>query len=596
MHAAPVYGYSGHRELDEMKWFNGSARLGILAQSALLLWLASGVWAQEAKKQAETQTPTFRANTRLVLVPTTVTKKDGEPVHGLKKDDFVLEENGKPVKVSVFDEVITSGKGLTVKRVETSSPKQYTNVVQGNAPQHLTIIALDLANSALADLARTRQQMIDYLAKNVDAQHPTALVLIGETNVTLAYDFTQDPKALAEAIKNVQARVSHKNLAAVKQIEQKDQQQGPDLPGDQAGILPQMETSRLADRLFSFAIGTDGYENKGEQNRGIEASLENLQHLAQAFAGVPGRKDLLWVTSGFPFTLNEPTDVEDKPLAPLYDRTFQLLNDSNMVVYPVDIRGITVQIGSGVNVCTSCGGAGAKEMMFGSTEGPGMLAYAQNHSTLETMAAMTGGRAFYNTNDINHSLTEATADGDSYYMLGYYIDTEHAKPGWRKLKVNVKQGGTKVRARSGVLIDKKMLDVNASRQMDLYMAAHAPIDYTGLPVNVEWTQTQDAGDKRKIGFALTLPAGVAVIDKDNNNKFSLDFMAVARDAKGTESGQVAQTYNGNLKPEGVKQVEESGVTYNNMLQLAPGSYIVRFVIRDNQSGKIGSVLAPLKVT
>ncbi len=208
---------------------------------------------------------------------------------------------------------------------------------------------------------------------------------------------------------------------------------------------------------------------------------------------------------------------------------------------------------------------------------------------------MTGGRAFYNTNDLTTSFKRAADDAANYYLLSYYLDTKNTKAGWRALKVKVRRPGTEVRARSGFFVTNATMNSTTSHQSDMAFALTSPFDSTGIPLTVRWKTTSADGEKKKVQFGLHVaPEGVTI--EGERNLMDLEFAIIALTAKsGTAADTISQTLQGAAKPETLAKLRADGLAYSNALELPPGQYTVRFVVRDNPSGKIGSVSAPLTV-
>jgi hypothetical protein len=208
---------------------------------------------------------------------------------------------------------------------------------------------------------------------------------------------------------------------------------------------------------------------------------------------------------------------------------------------------------------------------------------------------MTGGRAFYNTNDLTTSFKRAADDATNYYLLTYYLDTKSTKPGWRALKVKVRRPGTEVRARTGFFVTNATMNPSTAHRSDMAFALTSPFDSTGIPLTVRWKTTSADGDKKKVQFGLHVaPEGVTI--EGEHNQMDLEFAIIALASKsGTAADTISQTLQGAAKPETLAKLRADGIAYNNELELPPGQYMVRFVVRDNPSGKIGSVSAPLTV-
>jgi hypothetical protein len=123
------------------------------------------------------------------------------------------------------------------------------------------------------------------------------------------------------------------------------------------------------------------------------------------------------------------------------------------------------------------------------------------------------------------------------------------------------------------------------------------LEYTGISITAKWQEMQPAAEagKKKAIFTLTMPAGFAQVDESDRNRFAIDFWAAARTPKGTPAGDTEQTMEGHFKPETYNRFRSEATEYQGTLNVAPGVYTVRFVVRDRLSGRIGTVSAPLKV-
>ena len=152
-----------------------------------------------------------------------------------------------------------------------------------------------------------------------------------------------------------------------------------------------------------------------------------------------------------------------------------------------------------------------------------------------------------------------------------------------------------VRSRDGFFLTKDMQNPEATRQTDESMAVTSSLSFTTLPISGMWQEIEPAGDKRKVHFSLFIPPGATAIDAEHDNHIKVDFLGIARDFKGKDVAAFSQQLDKKLPPAGVSQIQASGLTYVNTLTIPPGQYNVSIVVRDNLTGKIGSVVAPLRV-
>ena len=123
--------------------------------------------------------------------------------------------------------------------------------------------------------------------------------------------------------------------------------------------------------------------------------------------------------------------------------------------------------------------------------------------TLNQFAEMTGGKAFYNTNDLATSFKRAADDASSYYLVGYYLDLKNNHAGWRSLKVKVDKKDTEVRARKGFFVTNATLHMDLTRSTDLNFALTSPIEGTGVPSHGEVARAfRGPAATKKAGFLV----------------------------------------------------------------------------------------------
>jgi hypothetical protein len=332
-----------------------------------------------------------------------------------------------------------------------------------------------------------------------------------------------------------------------------------------------------------------------QQRLAITYTLEGMQQVAQALAGFPGRKSLIWASGGFPFSVSDNTmqlapagrdSLSD--VLPLYEHTWQLLNDAEIALYPVDVKGLQVVTTPSASV-RNPGKNYARNMTWRQVD---------TQSSFQTFASMTGGRAYYNSNDLVKGFRNAVDDSAEYYMLGYYLDRSKTKSGWRKLAVKVKRDHTEVRTRSGFFVTNATVDPENSRNSDISSALQSPLDFTSLALVAKWDKIEpgkEAG-KKQVNYEMLLAPDAALINDADNNHVVMDFVVLAKTLEGKPVDHpMGQKIDVHLPPERLPSIRQQGLAYRGALDLAPGEYTVRFVVRDGLSGRVGSVAAPLKV-
>ena len=521
----------------------------------------------------------FKSQTILVQVPAVVADKAGNHVHNLSRGDFKIFENGKEQRIAIFEEV---NAGSSHSAQAKNPPNTFSNFTLERQPFAITVIALDTINTPFLDQTFGRKQLIKYLADNLESGRVFGLVVIGSKGLQVISGLNSDPASIVAALKKASGEMSPMEsfgtdgkIAAAS--------------GEGASELTGGTPADPVARMQQFIQSADAVQGSYQQTRAIEDTLKAFLAIAWSLSGVPGRKSLIWATGSFPFNLDSPSSLPGGSLSILYERTMEALNQAQVSVYPVDVRGL---------VSTSPAGDATYS---GDLSGPGFADAASSRSWLQTssvqslanFAEMTGGRAFFNNNDVSTGFKRAADDSSSYYLLGYYVDNLNTKPGWRKLQVQVARKDVEVHARTGFLVTNATIDPELTHKEDLAFALSSPFDSTGLEVTVRWQGISPDGDKKKIGFAVHLPAS-GVIDERDKNRFDIDFIAQASKV-GAPVGNAGQTIKGTVPAASMDKIKADGILYQNALELPAGNYQVRFVVRDNLSGRIGSVSAPLTV-
>ena len=549
----------------------------------------------------------FTSHTELVLIPTLVTDKAGAHISGLKKEDFKILENGSERQISSFEEITSDPHRLSRR----TNPDEFSNAVTGGGTtRRVTLIVLDLLNTAFTDQAFARKELLKYLSQSVDRREPTGLYTLDRSGIHIVHDFATDPAVLVAALHKVRGDSTQmvdtaEDMEALTGTATPEGSAGVSDTGSASGGTPgsaaamasaiQQEANRMQGMLEDSALNFQSFQ----QRLAITYTLEAMQQLAQSLAGFPGRKSLIWAGGGFPFNVSDNT-MQLAPagrdsladVLPLYERTWQLLNDAQISLYPLDVKGLTSN-----NPPASIG-------VPNNPQHPGAYSRSVNwrqldtQATLETFAAATGGRPYYNSNDLAKGFREAVHDSEQYYMLGYYLDRSNTKSGWRKLAVKVKREHVEVRARTGFFVTNTTVNPEVSRDSDLAAALKSPLDYTALSLVARWEPVQPSPEagKKNVVYLVNVAPDASLIDAADNNHLALDFVAIAR----TPTGQQVDHPTGkkvdiHATAEQLAAIKQKGIGYHGALSLAPGEYNVRIVVRDSLSGRIGSVAAPLKV-
>jgi VWFA-related protein len=547
---------------------------GLSSACAVALLFALPLCAQTA----QTNAGTIKSSSELVLIPAVVKNGSGSHVSGLKKEDFVLKQDGKPRPIAIFEEVVTTA--ARVRRAE-GEHGTFSNIEPGVAEYHrLSIIVLDFVNTPPSDQANARSALIKFLTEVANSGEPMCLLALTRSGLALLHDFTDDPKLLAEGVNRAA------NNSPLIHEEVVDPHHPPDDPAITKLIRAQLESEARQASL----------ENKVAASITVQA----LQQIAKAFRGLPGRKSLIWASSGFPFSLSPGEPLMCDPACPVhgrdemqssYDNLWRTMSDAQIAIYSVDLRASSSILPMSTDGMRP---SDAGDPQF-DIEAKAHEKTLDTDSTLRLFADNTGGRAFMGGGNLIQSFHQAIEDDSSYYLLGYYVNPSDTKPGWHNLSLTVHAKSSRIRYRNSFFLSRDISP--SSAQQDILLALASPLDFTGIPISVTWTEREPGKvpGKTQVHFELVMPPNFASMDDSDQNHMVVDIAAVAKNPKGDAVSDTAKRIDTHLKPDGLEQIEHNGMTYRGMLQLPPGDYTVRFAVRDALGNRTGSVAARVNV-
>jgi len=457
------------------------------------------------------------------------------------------------------------------------------------------VILLDALNTTLPHQAYVRYQMIKYLEKMPEGQ-PVAVYTLG-SKLTLLQDFTSDPAVLRNIVKTLKGKASplQDNPAG-----------GPGqelLPAGLAdsGLMPaQMLQSMMQFEQERVAFQTD---------LRVTYTLAALNSISRALAGYPGRKNLIWISEAFPLSIDPNMELSNDIFAGTRNYGQQIakaadsLIDAQVAVYPVDARGLE---GSSLFDASNAGrdkfgrSMGANPSRMGTALSAESSALQATHSTMLDMAERTGGKAFYNRNDIDGAIRSSIDDGSTYYTLAYYPENKDWNGKFRKIQVKVNKSGVKVRHRLGyyAVDPKSFADKNQKLQAEAFGQALNP-DFpisTGLLFQAGVLPPSDkTQNKVLVNFAVDPHALAFDNQADGLHHATVDCVVQAYSWKGNLIKTEATTINAAFKPDTFSKVMRGNFPCQQLIELPSGSYFLRLGVRDDRTGLMGTANAKVTV-
>jgi VWFA-related protein len=532
------------------------------------------------------------ARADLVLVPVIVTDKSGKHVSGLGKDAFRVEENGIARSVSVFEE--TKTEKLVARRNAGASEGTSNTVAGGDRPWRLTAFLIDMNNTPWMRQSEAKKQLIDYLLRSADADEPMAIFGLNGSGLHQLHSFSTDTKVLVEALKKLKLSFSSVERTQPPEALTED-------PSEE------QESSEEAQLMGTFLRDQNDAVSADYQRIATRDTLLGMTQLAHAFQGIPGRKTLIWASAGFPFMIDDPQSFgrQGDDLRGEYEDAWRALNSANIAVYPVDLGALDFSTRELPSATAGMSSSQIADIRGMNGIRPALqLPYekdSEQRLTLHAFAEATGGQACVTVNELEKCFAEAVDDSRDYYLLGYYLGGD-VQPGWRKLKVKVAGDGLRARYRSGFYVTPKPQETADLRRRQLVDALASPVQYTGLRLTARLlaqpggsAQISGDGKKRVAAFMLGVMGDSITFDRDKGNAIDLEVAALAFDANRQSVATASQAIAVKLEQESMQKTMRSGLGIPEKLEIPPGKYEVKFAVRDNSSGLLGTVSIPVEL-
>ncbi|HWS19028.1 MAG TPA: VWA domain-containing protein, partial [Candidatus Elarobacter sp.] len=307
--------------------------------------------------------------------------------------------------------------------------------------------------------------------------------------------------------------------------------------------------------------------------QGRSAAFRGMTFLAQTLAGYPGRKNLIWISDGFPISLYPDTTMSDEILltedfSPFVEKIADDLMASQVALYPISAAGVS------------------KDDQFSA------------QSAMAGMAQRTGGKTFFNRNDIDTGVRTSLDDGATYYTLEYYPANRKWDNKFRHIRVKASRSGVKLQYRDGyyannpgVVLNTSTMSEEFSQALDINAPALTAISFQAavLPAS---QQTQN---KTTVVFQIDPHTLAFQRGNDGLKHAELNCVVWAYPKKGDPVRSEGGTINAALPPDQFNRLMKSFFPCQRALELKPGQYVLRLGVLDRTVNLIGTVSTPLNV-
>ncbi len=513
--------------------------------------------------QQPAQTPyTLKARSEVVLVNVTARDKKGALVRDLTADDFTVTEDGKQQKVTSFDLENTDAAPETAAGPEQTTvltlPKPLAEAkpaeVQPQQPsalkdRRLLILFFDLSAMQPDEIDRSLTAAQKYIDQQMAPADLVSVVSLGST-VRLEQDFTSDRALLKQAL----GRLNPSSGAGFEE--------------GSTGT-----TEGTPDTGAPFTADDTEYNIFNTDRR-----LEALRTVAAAVSRIDQKKSLIYFSSGM-----DRTGIENQSQL---RAAINAAVRSNLAIYTLDIRGLQALVPGGEAQSASLRGTAPYS---GRATQNALNSNFTTQETLVTLAGDTGGRAFLDSNDFGQVFKRVQEDTATYYMLGYHSSNPARDGRFRRIVVQVKRPGLKLEYRRGYYAPADFQHATrADRELQLDEELASDLPTTDLPVYLATGYFRLADNKFFVPISLVVPGSEIPFTRGGDqDKATLDVIGAVTDGSNRRPiSSLRDTVKFNVA--GAQEVRRKNVQYNSGFVLPAGKYHLKFVVRENQSGRLGS--------
>ena len=562
--------------------------------------------------------PVIKTYAREVVVDVVVTKGSDQPVLGLHQQDFAVTEDGQPQTVAFFEEhTATPQPSGTQQPLPKMPPNVYTNTPPAPQGDAVNVLLLDSLNTPQQDQARVHRQILDFF-KKMQPGTQVAIFTLG-SKLRFVQGFTSDPAVLLAALQDKRNGIEPQKDAASR-----DRSDTADDAADVAR-LQMMQAAPAAIEALQQAQADNANFAQGAR---ASMTFQALNYIARYLASVPGRKNLIWFSSSFPVVIfpsvAQRQAMERSAGHGVLDRmktTANLFTTSKVAVYPIGAGGMAddhiAEADSAGPAAPEGGGhiGSADDTMSAYNAAAG--ARSGTIAAMEQLAADTGGKAFFNTNDLNAAMRRAIDDGAHYYTLIYSPTNKKTDGTYRRIALKLNHGHYKLAYRRGYNADapSALPALAATPGVDPLQ----PLMLLGLPsttgllygVRVLPATPQPAPNgplagqspnlngpftRYNVDFFIRSTDIAFVLTPQGEHTASIQVALVAYDRAGKPVNWDADTQAINIKDANFDEIQRSGVPAHLQIDLPDNDLHLVTGVYDEQTGKAGTLEIPLHPT
>jgi VWFA-related protein len=504
----------------------------------------------------------FSTKSNLVIVDITVRDKSGKAIDQLEAKDFAVFEDGKPQKIAIFERQNLSQEPDPPAAVTLSDqlelPKAPKTTITAEKPgevqyhnKRLLVFFFDMSSMGIPEQLRAQDAALQFLDKQITKDDVVAILLYS-SQLQVKTDFTGDRELLVSIVKNLPIGEMSEMAGLADDTDENNEDTG---------------AAFVADETEFNIFNTD-------------QKLAAIEKAARMLAALPEKKSLIYFAGGL-----SKTGVDNQAQL---DATINAAHRANVSVNPIDTRGLMADPPGGGASKGASRGAG---IFNGSVVNSQRAKINDSQETLVTLAADTGGKVFLDSNDIALGIKQAQQELRSYYVVGYYTTNPAEDGKYRKITVKLTNGmSAKLEHRPGYWAGKvwgKMGGQDKEQQLREALSAGDPL--TDLPLMMQVDYFRVGATQYFVPISVKIPASVVELaSKGATGVTQFDFIGQIQDETRAVVGNVRDFIKINLDKDNAAKSGRKSFQYDAGFTLEPGRYRMKFLVRENQGGKMGT--------
>jgi len=532
---------------------------------ALLMFVAGGASAQQIGQNTSSTgsgTYTLTAKSQLVIETVVVKDKQGKFIPGLSAKDFTITEDGTPQTIKFCEHQDLAGEQAPVTATGAEQIKIYKQLsrtqIAPEAPENsryknrrLMALYFDMSAMRPADQLRALSAAEKFLRTEMTTVDLVSILRYQGGSVDILQDFTADRNKLLSILETM-------------------------IVGEGQGSAETIDDASSADTGAAF--GQDDTEfNVFNTDRQLSA----LQTAAKMLSQLQEKKSLIYFASGL--RLN---GIDNQ--AQLH-ATVDAAIRAGVSFWPIDARGLVAQAPLGDATQGSPGNSG---MYSGTAAQANTSNFQQSQDTLFALAGDTGGKALFDNNDLTRGIVQAQESVSDYYVVGYYTSNTARNGRFRRVKISLNQDvSAKLDYRQGYYADKefgRFSAVDKERQLEDALMLEDPITELSIAMEIDHFQLNRA--EYFVPIIVKIPGRELALAKRGGAEHTLiDFVGEIKDmVGGTTVSNVRDKVNIKLSDATAAELARRPIEYDTGFTLLPGKYKIKFLARDDETGRIGT--------